>query len=91
MRYWTPCWALIDSTTTKYKQQQVSNSNGGKIGDKFWMDSNQSSTLSLCSVQLAQPACKTAEIMIKALQEELSRMSAGHELQTCSSGGTSHI
>lgn len=29
--YWTPCWALIDSTTTKYKQQKVSNSNGGEL------------------------------------------------------------
>lgn len=37
----------IDSTASKCKQQEDSNRNDGKIGDKFRMDCNQISILSL--------------------------------------------
>lgn len=40
----------IDSTATKCKQQEDSNSIDGRIGDKFWMDCNQISILSLSYV-----------------------------------------
>lgn len=40
----------IDSTDRKCKQQEDSNRNDGRTGDKFWMDCNQISILSLSYV-----------------------------------------
>jgi len=40
-------FGTIYSTATEHKQQEDNNSNDGRTGDKFWIDSNQISILSL--------------------------------------------